>query len=104
MNRCSLKALLECLPVRTLPAVNTAHWLKCDPGQHKIMSNCTGFTQDAQFSRVKHLKNTIQDSKNEGNQPNYLETFKNGQKTQSVGRTRPTISMARDQKAVFLFC
>ena len=35
MNICELKALLECLPVDTLLAVNSAHWLKCDPGQHK---------------------------------------------------------------------
>ena len=50
MNKCSLKALLDGLPVRTLPAINTAHWLKCDPGQHKNMSKCTKFTQNAQLS------------------------------------------------------
>ena len=50
------------------------------------------------YHQVKQLNNTIQDSKNEGNQANYLETFKNDQNTQSVGQTRPTSSMARDQK------
>ena len=28
-------ALLKCLHVGNLPAINTAHWLKCDPGQQK---------------------------------------------------------------------
>ena len=42
------------------------------------------------FHQVKQLNNTIQDSKNEGNQENYLETFKNGQRHRAWDkRVRP---------------
>ena len=79
-------------------------------GEHCLLSEMRSRTPTVQDSHkmhnlhhVKQLNNTIQDSKNEGNQANYLETFKNDQKTQSVGQTRPTSSMARDTKKQYFY-
>ena len=50
------KGLLECFNVGTLPVVNTAHWLKWDPGQHKNKSDCTRFTQTALYAHCQTVE------------------------------------------------